>query len=411
MHDVAVLDDVFLAFHAHLAGGTNGGFRLILDEVVILDDLGADETFLEVAVDHTGGLRRLVSLADGPGAALVRTGGEESLQAQQAVGALDQADDAGLFQTQFFQEHLTVFVILDFGDIRLGLRGDDQDFRVLLLDGFPDRVDICVALGGGGFIDIADIHDRLVGQQVQVLGHGFFIGILGNDRPAGFPFQQGCPVAFQQVQQFLGFLVRPDLGLFGHLGDAAFDGLQVLDLQFCIDNFLVPDRIYAAVDVDDVAVVKTTQYVQDGVGFPDVGQELVAQAFSFTGPFDKTGDVDDVDRGRNGPFRLADVRQDFQPLVRNIGRSEVRLDGAEREIGALGFTGADAVEKGGFADVRKADDSAFETHVQLYYGKDVPFIPCKDSQHCRFAQLAFPLSISLRVAFSLHQIIIGLLLG
>jgi hypothetical protein len=54
---VAILDHVFLAFGAHLAGFLGAGFALVLDEVVKGDGLGADEAAFEVGVDD-GGLRR-----------------------------------------------------------------------------------------------------------------------------------------------------------------------------------------------------------------------------------------------------------------------------------------------------------------------------------------------------------------
>ena len=98
MHDIAVLDDVILAFDAHLSGGADGGLGLVMDEVFVLDDFRADEAALEVSVDDTGGLGGLIAYADGPCTALVGTGREEGLESQQAVGALDEADDAGLFQ-------------------------------------------------------------------------------------------------------------------------------------------------------------------------------------------------------------------------------------------------------------------------------------------------------------------------
>ena len=54
---VAVLDDVVLAFGAHLAGFLGALFALVLDEVVEGDGLGADEAAFEVGVDDAGGLR------------------------------------------------------------------------------------------------------------------------------------------------------------------------------------------------------------------------------------------------------------------------------------------------------------------------------------------------------------------
>ena len=70
MHDVAVLDDVVLALDGEFAGGAAFGFGTVFDEVVVLDDFGADEALLEVGMDDSGGAGSLVALVDGPGADL-----------------------------------------------------------------------------------------------------------------------------------------------------------------------------------------------------------------------------------------------------------------------------------------------------------------------------------------------------
>lgn len=71
VHDVAVLDDIFLAFGGELSGGSDGTFAAECDEVIVLDDFRPDEAFLEVRVDYSGGFRGLVTLVDCPCAALV----------------------------------------------------------------------------------------------------------------------------------------------------------------------------------------------------------------------------------------------------------------------------------------------------------------------------------------------------
>ena len=48
VHDVAVPDDIVLAFDAELAGGAACRFGFQFDEVFVFDDLCADEAFLEV---------------------------------------------------------------------------------------------------------------------------------------------------------------------------------------------------------------------------------------------------------------------------------------------------------------------------------------------------------------------------
>ena len=82
MHDIAVLDDVFLAFEAHFAGFLGALFAVVGDEIVVADDFGADEAFFEVGVDDAGCLRGGVAFVDGPGADFFDTGGEVGLQSE-----------------------------------------------------------------------------------------------------------------------------------------------------------------------------------------------------------------------------------------------------------------------------------------------------------------------------------------
>ena len=66
VHNITVLHHIVLALDAHLAGFANGSLRAILDIVVVLDDLGADEALLEIGVDDTGALRRLPAFMVSP---------------------------------------------------------------------------------------------------------------------------------------------------------------------------------------------------------------------------------------------------------------------------------------------------------------------------------------------------------
>lgn len=95
----------------------------------------------------------------------------------------------------------------------------------------------------------------------------------------------------------------------------------------------------------DVAVVKASEHVKDCIGLTDVGEKLVSKSFSLAGSLHETGDVHDVNSGRDNALRLAHVRKHLQPLVRNVRRAEVRLYRAERKIGALGLARAHAVEQ------------------------------------------------------------------
>src|SRR5262245_63811295 len=73
--DVAVLNDVLLAFEPHFAVIAADGHRAARDQCVVADDFRTDEATGNVAVNLTGGhLRRRVA-GDRPGAAFVLADG------------------------------------------------------------------------------------------------------------------------------------------------------------------------------------------------------------------------------------------------------------------------------------------------------------------------------------------------
>ncbi len=63
-HHVTVLNDIFLAFVAGLAGFLGCYFAAEGDVVIIGDGLGADEAALEIGVDDTRGLWSLRALVE-----------------------------------------------------------------------------------------------------------------------------------------------------------------------------------------------------------------------------------------------------------------------------------------------------------------------------------------------------------
>ena len=90
--DVAVGENVILALEAVFPGFPRGGHAAERREIGVGNDLRLDETLLEIGVNDAGGLRRLPTLLDGPGADFLFTGGEVGLQAEQRVRALISAE-------------------------------------------------------------------------------------------------------------------------------------------------------------------------------------------------------------------------------------------------------------------------------------------------------------------------------
>src|SRR3981189_2602492 len=102
--DVTVFDDVFFAFGAEEASFFDGLFAAVLEEVGGGVAVGLDETFFEVGVDDAGGSGGFGAAADGPGADLLHSGGEVGDEVEEAVGGVDEAVEAGLFEAEGFEE-------------------------------------------------------------------------------------------------------------------------------------------------------------------------------------------------------------------------------------------------------------------------------------------------------------------
>ena len=127
--DVAVGDDVLLAFEAQQALVAAVGERLELEEVLAGDDFGADEAALDVGVDGAGGLLGVGAAADRPGAHLVLADGEEGDQAEQLVARAQHAVERRLGEAEVAEELL----LLGGGEARDLLldRRRDDDRRML----------------------------------------------------------------------------------------------------------------------------------------------------------------------------------------------------------------------------------------------------------------------------------------
>jgi len=78
MHDIAVFNDVILAFKTPFSGVFSALLAFVGDEVFIRDDFGADEASFKVAMDNAGGLWRRCSYGNGPGPDFLDAGGKIS---------------------------------------------------------------------------------------------------------------------------------------------------------------------------------------------------------------------------------------------------------------------------------------------------------------------------------------------
>ena len=129
--------------------------------------------------------------------------------------------------------------------------------------------------------------------------------------------------------------------------------------QFGIDHLDIANRIDRSADVMDVAALETTHDLHDRVDFADVTEKLVAEAFTRARAFHETGDIDELDRGRNNFLRVRQFRKVFQSRIGHSDDAEIRIDRAKRIIFRRRFVRArDGIKERGFPDIGQTDNSS-----------------------------------------------------
>ena len=209
-------------------------------------------------------------------------------------------------------------------------------------------------IGEARLVGVGGVDHRLQGQQVAG-GDQNRVVLVAFERPGQVAFVQVLLEGGEHVHLMLELLVA--LQRLGSLLHPALDHLQIRHHQLHVDDVDIPPWVRAALHVDDVLVVKAADHVDDGVGLPDVGQELVAQTLALAGALHQAGDVHELDDRRGLLVRLVHLRQLVQPLVRHRHHAHVGVDGAERIVGALRAGVGDGIEQSGLAHIGQSHDS------------------------------------------------------
>ena len=121
----------------------------------------------------------------------------------------------------------------------------------------------------------------------------------------------------------------------------------------------------AVLHVNDVRIVEAPRDLHDGVGLPDVRQELIAEPLSLVRPAHEARDVDEVDRRRHDAVRVDDRVERREAWVGHGHDAHVRLDGAKRVVRGLGLGRRERVEERRFSDVGETDDPDGEGHGRI----------------------------------------------
>ena len=88
--------------------------------------------------------------------------------------------------------------------------------------------------------------------------------------------------------------------------------------------------------VYNVRVVKATQNMEDGMGFTDIRQELVTQAFPFASALHQAGNIHHFEGIGHQVLGLDQFGQAVQTLIGNRDGPNIGLNRTKREIRCLG---------------------------------------------------------------------------
>ena len=115
----------------------------------------------------------------------------------------------------------------------------------------------------------------------------------------------------------------------------------------------------------DVGVGESARDLADRVGLADVGEELVAQAFTLGGAAHDAGDVHEGHGGGQDALGAEDLRELVQARVGQGDDADVGLNGREGVVRGEHGRAGQGVEQGGLADVGQSSDTDSKRHAPI----------------------------------------------
>ena len=310
-------------------------------------------------MDDSGTLRSLPALVIGPCLDLHLTSGDECFEVQQGVCLLDESVYAALFQSEFFEEHQLVLVGFERCDVFFCLCSDDHALSTFFLSDFLYLLAILVAGLGRSLVNIGYVEHRLGSEEEEVVSHLLlFLGFESNATGV-LSLLQNSLVSLQNGNHQLGILIAGSSSLL-LLGELRFDGFQVLELQLCIDDALVLQRInLSATFADDVVIVEAADYVDDSITLTDISQEFITKTFALAGTLYETCDIYDFASSWDDASRVNNLCQLVESLIRYGDDAQVWFDSTEREVSCLCLSTRQTVEQCRLTHVWEAYNTTF----------------------------------------------------
>ena len=143
-------------------------------------------------------------------------------------------------------------------------------------------------------------------------------------------------MSFQPLEhgKFLtGALVHPRGA--PHLGHAPFQHFHVRKDQFQIDGLDITQRIYTAVHMHHIGILKTAHHMYNRIHLADIAQELIAQSLTLGSTFHQSRNIYELNHCRRHLLGVIHITQQLQPLIRHRHHAHVGVNGTERIIGGF----------------------------------------------------------------------------
>ena len=365
MHHVAVGDHIVLAFEPHLAGIARAGLAAERHIVVVGDGLGADEAALEVGVDDAGRLRRAGAARHGPGPRLLRTGGEIGDEVEQRVAGADQPVEAGLGEA-------------DRGEIlgallaRAARRSPPRSWprsrpqpAPSCLGALLDLARVVVAGRRRRLVDVAHVEHRHRGQQAE-RWNSLLLLRLALDHARRLAVAQQHQRAVDEIERLPCASLSLPLAFFSSAStrrsrlsrSASISSVSMVSMS-AIGSMRFSTWVTSSSSKQRTtcAIASTSRIL---------ARNWLPSPSPLRGAAHQAGDVDEGEPRRHDLDRLGELRQRVEPRIRHRDLADIRLDGAERIVRRLRRRGlGQRVEERRLADIRQADDAAFEAHLRL----------------------------------------------
>src|SRR5699024_7856771 len=172
--------------------------------------------------------------------------------------------------------------------------------------------------------DVENIQERLDGHQLQLTQRADVETVGLHRLVERLPALEDLGGGIDRAQLLGGCALALDFLL--DPGPSLLQGLEISEDEFGVDRVDVVAGTDLAVDVDDIVIDESADDLADGVGFADIGQELIAQALAFGRTAHDAGDVNEVNGRIEDLLGGEDLRQPRQPSIRQRDDAHVRFD-------------------------------------------------------------------------------------